>query len=1431
MKFKKIISLMLVMLMLIPGTSAVFAADPPDLIITDMRLSKEDFRVGDVVSVHIDVKNIGGTIMDLGYVAVEAYDGKTKVGWESLGDAYTWSRPKIYPGQTITGVINDIKITGTEVKIRGRCNSASNAAEPTGNRNNNTYSAIFTPYKDKHDLVINDVTVNQNDVEDGGAVIFEVEYQNKGVNEIDYTSIEVELEINSKTYLISEATNVEKSEIRKIKSEPLYVEGDVYSVKAYINPNDNVAENNYSNNEFTKTIQSIKSKGNEYTWEPARLGGGGYVRSVYVSPDHKDHVFFLTDVNGAYRYNHYSNFNEPLITTHTHADFTDGEFNIRNAVGFEVDPQNSNTYFYAGGSSVQGNEGVSRPSYLLRSFDAGKTWTAIEKEFEYSTKLDYCNAVLEMDPNNSNILYSGSVKRGLFRSKNILDRAPKWEKIELPGYTYSKAGDTPIVGTVIDKRTVANGVSQNIYVAARGFGIYKSTDGGNSFALMEGSPKDGLYNIWLDANYDLLVSGTKGLYHYKNGTWNDISPTKGKKYYCATNPNDANTIVAVSDNYLYVTTDGGKSWREVLQNSTLKNKMPWQRAHWYKSYPSNPRFDPFNNNRVVYGAWFGAYQTMDVTATNVVWEDITYGIDELFIRDMITLPEGANASIIIGSNDVNGVKVDTAFDFPTTIIENPWVQESVGLDFCYKHPNFIARAGGYERGVGAGNGAYSIDGGSTWIEFPTYPLKQNGTDRAQSGKITVSSDYNENGVPTILLNTLESSYDGTKLPGRVYRTEDLGQTWTYIDSLPDNSVKRFLHTNEPLMADTVNKDVFYFYDADKGRFLLSTNGGKSFVEKNTSLPAGDFYTFVVPVPDKEGCLYVSISYAGLYYSSDYGQSFTKVEGVEASEYFDLGKDAPCNPGVATMYVLGKVNGHDGMFRSTDQGKTWVEISDFNEHSLWSSISLIRADRREFGVIYVGTEGSGIIVGYPEKLDLMVPRVGLYNNIDGKTINTSSLTITGETTKPCDVYIDLNGTQSVITVGEDLKYSKELSGFVSAGWTGKTNSLKIYAVDKNEQKSNEINVTFKYNKSYTGLSLAADVAGTTTDTYTVTGSMDTSVLPASVYVDGEEVAVNKQTGIFSKEVALKGDERVVEVTAVLKDGTEETLEMTIVKDSVAPIATFNDLPTVATSPLVLANVSLDEPGVVTMGTTEYTVYDKNNLNLSIPFELNTGANVFELEVTDILGNSRTQKVEIVFEADDYYKELGKTDVIAYTATPKIDGEIEALWKLNRPVTRICQSTPNASAKYGLLSDENYLYFAAEVYDKNVAKGTTEVATSYMVDTLEICIDPDMSRSTKYGPDDQQIRLGIDQMVYSCTKAKALVNAITASKITDTGYIIEIAIPWEDLAVEYAVGAKFGFEMAINDSSNGSARDGVVCWAADDKSWTDTSKFGTAYIGKK
>lgn len=1426
MKLKKIISLMLVMLMLIPGTSAVFAADPPDLVVTGMRLSKEDYKVGDIVAVLIDIKNQGGTTMDLAYHTLQAYDGKTRVGWEPLGDAYSWTRPKIFPGQTITVAVNDIKITAEKVTMRAVCNSSNNAAE--GNKNNNIYYAEFTPYKYNHDLVIKDITVNENDVEDGGAVTFEVEYQNKGTKEIDYNLVEVELEINSKTYLISETTNVQKSEIRKITSSPLYVEGDVYDVKAYINPKDNIQEGDYANNEFTKRIISLKSKGDEYHWEAARLGGGGYVRSVFISPDHKDQLFFLTDVNGIYKYNPYSDFNEHLTKTHTHGSYTDGYFNIKNAVGVEMDPKNENTIFFAGGSSLQGLEGGTRPSYLLRSFDGGKTWTELEKEFEYSGKLDYCNAVLEMDPNNSNVLYTGSVKRGLFRTKNALDRAPKWEKIELPGYTYSKAGDTPVVGTVIDKRTVSNGVSQNVYVAVRGFGIYKSTDGGNSFALMESSPKDGLYNIWLDANYDLLVSGSTGLWHYKNGAWNDISPTKGKKYYCATNPNNANTIAAVNGDYIYITTDGGSSWREVLKtNSTLKNKIPWHRAHWYTSSPSNIRFDPFNNNRVIYGAWFGAYHTMDITQDTVVWEDITYGIDELFIRDMITLPEGPDTSLIIGCNDINGVAVDTAFDFPTKLIEEPWIQETVGLDFCEKHPTFIARNGGYERGSGAGNGAYSLDGGNTWTEFATYPLKQDGVTRAQNGKITVASDYNENGVPTILINTLASSHSGVTKPGMVYRTDDLGQTWTQIDTLPTDSIKRFLHTNEPLAADKVNKDVFYFYDSDSGRFLLSKNGGKSFVEKNTSLPVGDFYSFVVPVPGNEGCVFVSISHAGLFYSSNYGESFTKIEGVESSEYFDLGKDAPCNPGVATLYVLGKVNGHTGMFRSTDFGKTWVEISDFNEHSLWNSITSVRADRRTFGVVYVGTEGSGIIVGYPDKLDLMKPRVGIYNNLDGKTVNKDSITIIGETTKPGTVHLVVNGVDNTVEVGEDLKYSKEISGFKKL----QSNTLVVYSYDKSENKSNQVTATFTYNPYYTGLSLMSEVANTTDETYNIVGSMDTNVLPASVYVDGEEVAVDKQTGLFNKVVNLPQTENVVEVTAVLDDETTETLQMTIIKDFEAPNLTFKDLPEVAESPLLLVNAMLDEPGIVKVGSNEYAVYDRKNLNLSIPFELNDGVNTFEIEISDILGNSKTQSVEIVFEADDYYKELGKTDVVAYSATPQIDGNIEALWKLNRPVTRICQATPDVSAKYGLLSDENYLYFAAEVFDSTVAKGTTEIATSYTVDTIEICFDPDLSRSSKYGQDDQQLRLGIDQKIYSATKAKALENAITASKITDTGYIIEIAIPWEDLAVEYAVGAKFGFEMAINDSSNGSTRDGVVCWAADDMSWSDTSKFGTAYIGKK
>ena len=121
--------------------------------------------------------------------------------------------------------------------------------------------------------------------------------------------------------------------------------------------------------------------------------------------------------------------------------------------------------------------------------------------------------------------------------------------------------------------------------------------------------------------------------------WTDISPLKNTKFRIDVNPNNANMIAATNISTIYITVDGGITWKDILKDSTVVNQMPWQPTSWYKDNVQFVRFDPHYNNRLYYGDWFGAFVIDDPSAEKVAVQDITYGIEELCSRALVCLPE------------------------------------------------------------------------------------------------------------------------------------------------------------------------------------------------------------------------------------------------------------------------------------------------------------------------------------------------------------------------------------------------------------------------------------------------------------------------------------------------------------------------------------------------------------------------------------------------------------------------------------------------------------------------------------------------------------------------------------------------------------------------------------------------------------------------
>jgi hypothetical protein len=195
---------------------------------------------------------------------------------------------------------------------------------------------------------------------------------------------------------------------------------------------------------------------------------------------------------------------------------------------------------------------------------------------------------LQVDPNKGSVLFLGTNQDGLYKST---DSGVTWSQV---------AGFPTTVGTTFvafDKSTGTPGsATSTIYVgvaSTTGNALYRSTDGGTTWAAVSGGPA-GLMPLQaaLDGNGHLVLTygnalGPNGVsagavfkLTLANNGWTDITPAAPTNTWqfgyggLAVNARDPNTIVVSTiDRWstgddLYKSTDGGATWTGLNAIST-----------------------------------------------------------------------------------------------------------------------------------------------------------------------------------------------------------------------------------------------------------------------------------------------------------------------------------------------------------------------------------------------------------------------------------------------------------------------------------------------------------------------------------------------------------------------------------------------------------------------------------------------------------------------------------------------------------------------------------------------------------------------------------------------------------------------------------------------------------------------------------------------
>ncbi len=702
-----------------------------------------------------------------------------------------------------------------------------------------------------------------------------------------------------------------------------------------------------------------------YAWKNVVIKGGGFVSGIIMSPVLKGLAFARTDVGGAYRYDPAGRRWMAITDWVGHNDS-----NLLGIESIAPDPVDPNRVYLAAGMYLTAGNGA-----ILSSTDMGQTWSRNSISAPMGGNADgrSMGERLAVDPNLTSTLYFGSRNTGLWKSTDFANTWTQVKNFPTTGVSNNDAGAPQGYGltfVLFDPRSgspaapSADGGSSDsptpvIYVGVgvtAGTALYRTTDAGATWEAVAGQPTgmmphhavlDGCGNMYLAYNNgpgpNSITSGTVWRFSMDSGEWTDVKVPPGAGGFggiAADAEHPGTLIVTTIDRWspgdeIYRTTSGGPPW-EALESAakTDVGGAPW--VLWHRPSVGPPgwmgdvEIDPFNPARALYITGGGIWSSDDVTDADkgaaTLWTFEDDGLEETVVQDLISPPAGAPLFSAVG--DIGGFRHDDLDVSPAGgFFSNPVFGSGAGLDFAQGAPNIVVRVGSPSGGQA---GAYSTDGGTTWIAFAKAPAVPTGGTFRGSGSIAISADGK-----TFLwaAQGATPSY-----------SQDNGTTWTGCVGLA---------AGVRVAADRVNASKFYA--SDRNGMYVSTDGGANFAHTPASASGRPRPVFGI-----EGDVWVAAG-SGLFHSQDSAATFTQVAQVNTAGAVGFGMPAP-GQSYPAVYLAGSVANVWGTYRSDDAGATWQRIDDPQHQFSW--INCLTGDPRLYGRVYLGTGGRGILYGDP-----------------------------------------------------------------------------------------------------------------------------------------------------------------------------------------------------------------------------------------------------------------------------------------------------------------------------------------------------------------------------------------------------------------------------------------------------------------------------------
>ncbi len=444
----------------------------------------------------------------------------------------------------------------------------------------------------------------------------------------------------------------------------------------------------------------------------------------------------------------------------------------------------------------------------------------------------------------------------------------------------------------------------NLYLGTGGGVVYLSTNNGGNWTPvnnnMTGSPYGSIVSL-AASGHNLFVGTRTGgiLVSTDNGaTLNSISSigTGTKSAFLPL----GNKVFISSDNYLYVTSDTGKTTSllhifpsvvsslatigsSVIFAGTETNGVyisidggaTWNSANNGLNYPSTQVTSVYTVGTDVYaGTDVGLFKSSD-NGNN--WNPVNSGLPYASAGGNYSCMAAVGSLVYLPTLWNYGISVST--DNGTT-----WQSKSnviLGINSIAADSALVL--------AGTSSGLYnSVDTGSHWTKYP----------------IT-----NNNYVTSVTINN-STIFAGTSV-GKSFLSTDKGSSWQTI----------VLPTNAPLYSVAVKGDTLFAGD-DSSKIYRSIDNGVNWKVVKT----GSSDKYVSKIISKGNCVYAAVANDGAYASYDGGTNWKAINNG-----FVNGGGYNNSSAIISITMIGNNlyagTGGDGAYMSRDSGATWTVINN------------------------------------------------------------------------------------------------------------------------------------------------------------------------------------------------------------------------------------------------------------------------------------------------------------------------------------------------------------------------------------------------------------------------------------------------------------------------------------------------------------------------